>query len=64
MAPKTQEERERMRNIPYASVVGNLMCAMLLKIRLLKVTPIQIFNLISMIENQLLDLCSLLEREQ
>lgn len=32
------------------------------EIWLLKDMPIQIFNLILMIENQLLDLCSLLER--
>ena len=29
MCPKTQEEREKMRNCPYALVVGSLMYAML-----------------------------------
>ena len=27
--PKIQEERDRMAGVPYTSVVGNLMCAML-----------------------------------
>ena len=29
MCPKTQEEREKMRNCPYASAIGSLMYAML-----------------------------------